>query len=53
LTYTRTIPGAKAVEGTYEFIIDGQRRFLDHARLDVFAGDQRATCSCDAMRASN
>jgi hypothetical protein len=54
LTYTRAqFPARKAVEGTYEFIIDGQRRFLDHARLDVFAGDQRAACSCDAMRASN
>jgi len=35
-------PARKAVEDTYEFIIDGQRRF-----------DQRAVCSCDAMRASN
>jgi len=40
LTYTRAQrPAREVVEGTYEFNIDGQRRILDHARLDVFAGD--------------
>jgi hypothetical protein len=54
LTYTRAqFPARKAVEGTYEIIIDGQRRFLDHARLDVFAADRRAACSCDTMSGSN
>jgi hypothetical protein len=34
LTYTRAqFPARKAVEGTYEIIIDGQRRFLMRALM--------------------
>jgi hypothetical protein len=55
LTYTRAtqFPACDVVERTYEPIIERRRHILGHARLDVFADDQRAACSCAEMRGSN
>jgi hypothetical protein len=39
-----TISRRRRGRGTDEFAIDGQRRFLGHARLDVFAADLCAAC---------